>query len=165
MKNIPNLIFFLFALYSVSNGQTKMKADILLINGKVCTVDQKFSYTEAFALKNGFFEAIGTNEEIQKHYDSDSIIDAKGNFVYPGFIDAHSHFFGYAIGLREIDLTGLRSFREIIDLIIKRKDTYPGEWIVGRGWDQILWEKKEFPDRTELDILCEWRSFATRRNS
>ena len=153
MKNITKLIFFLFALYSACNAQTKMKADVILINGKVCTVDQNFSYAEAFAVKNGFFEAIGTSEQIQKHYDSDSIIDAKGNFVYPGFIDAHSHFFGYAIGLREIDLTGIRSFREIIDLLTQRKDTYPGEWIVGRGWDQNLWEKKEFPDRTELDIL------------
>jgi len=148
-----NVAIFLFALYSGSNAQVKMKADLILINGKVCTVDQKFNYAEAFAVKNGLFIAIGPTEKILKHYDSDSIVDAKGNFVYPGFIDAHSHFFGYALSLRELDLTGFRSFREIIGLIIKQKKTYPGEWIVGRGWDQNLWENKEFPDRTELDIL------------
>jgi len=148
-----SLVIFLFALYSGSNAQVKMKADLILINGKVCTVDQKFNYAEAFAVKNGLFIAIGSTDQILKHYDSDSIMDAKGNPVYPGFIDAHSHFFGYALSLRELNLTGIRSFHEIIDLLISRKDSYPGEWIVGRGWDQNLWEKKEFPDRTELDIL------------
>ena len=130
-----------------------MKADLILINGKVCTVDQKFNYAEAFAVKNGLFSAIGTTEQILKHYESDSLIDAKGKDVYPGFIDAHCHFFGYALSLQELDLTGIRSFREIINLLIKQKDTYPGKWIVGRGWDQNLWEKKEFPNRMELDIL------------
>ena len=130
-----------------------MKADLILINGKVCTVDQNFNYAEAFAVKNGMFTAIGTTEQILKHYEADSLIDAKGNDVYPGFIDAHCHFFGYALSLRELDLTGIRSFREIIGLLIRQKDTYPGKWIIGRGWDQNLWEKKEFPDRHELDIL------------
>lgn len=130
-----------------------MKADLILINGKVCTVDLKFNYAEAFAVNKGIFEAIGTTDQILKHYTSDSIIDAKGNFVYPGFIDAHSHFFGYALSLLELDLSGFRSFRQVIDLLMTNKDRYPGEWIVGRGWDQNLWANKEFPDRTELDIL------------
>jgi len=153
MRKKTSLILFLFALYSGSNAQMKMKADLILINGKVCTVDQKFNYAEAFAVKNGIFTAIGTTQQILKHYDSDSILDAKGNSVYPGFIDAHSHFFGYALSLQELDLTGIRSFQEIVNLLIKQKKSYPGEWIVGRGWDQNIWEKKEFPDRTELDIL------------
>ncbi|MCX6248986.1 MAG: amidohydrolase [Bacteroidetes bacterium] len=130
-----------------------MKADLILINGKVCTVDQKFNYAEAFAVKNGMFAAIGSTDQILKHYNSDSVVDAKGNFVYPGFIDAHCHFFGYALSLREINLTGIRSFKEITGLLLIQQDRYPGEWIVGRGWDQNLWDKKEFPDRTELDIL------------
>ena len=148
-----SLVISLFALYSGLNAQTKMKADLILINGKICTVDPKFSYAEAFVVKNGLFLAIGSTNQVLKHYISDSIIDAKGNYVYPGFIDAHSHFFGYAISLRELDLAGIRSFREILDLLIDRKDSYPGKWIVGRGWDQNLWAKKEFPDRSELDIL------------
>jgi len=121
-----------------------MKADLILINGKVCTVDQKFNYAGAFAVKNGLFIAIGPTEKILKHYDSDSIIDAKGNSVYPGFIDAHSHLFGYALSLRELDLTGFRSFREIIDLIIKQKKTYPGEWIVGRDGIRTFGRIKNF---------------------
>ncbi len=148
-----SLFISLIGLYSGINAQGKMKTDLILINGKVCTVDQYFNYAEAFAVKKGLFIDIGTTKQILKHYDSDSIIDAKGSFVYPGFIDAHSHFFGYALSLREVDLTGIKSFHEIIDLLLKNKDSYDSEWIVGRGWDQNLWEKKEFPDRSDLDIL------------
>jgi predicted amidohydrolase YtcJ len=153
MINKISLVIFIIALYSGLNAQVKMKADLIMINGKICTVDRKFNYAEALVVKKGLFLAIGSTNQILKYYISDSIIDAKGNFVYPGFIDAHSHFFGYALSLRELDLTGIRSFREIVDLLNKHKDSYPGEWIVGRGWDQNLWEKKEFPDRSELDIL------------
>jgi predicted amidohydrolase YtcJ len=152
IKNIFPVIF-LFALYPGLNAQVKMKVDLLLVNGKVCTADQKFHYAEAFAVKNGIFTAIGSTEQIRKHYESDSVIDAGGNSVYPGFIDAHSHFFGYAVSLYELDLTGIKSFREIASLLAGQKAGDSGNWIVGRGWDQNLWEKKEFPDRTELDIL------------
>ena len=144
---------FLVASYSVLNAQMKMKADLILVNGKIYTVDQKSNVAEAFAVKKGLFEAIGSTEQILKHFDSDSIIDAKGNNVYPGFIDAHSHFFGYSLSLLEINLNGIRSFQEIVELINSKKDSYPEEWIVGRGWDQNLWEKKEFPTRSDLDIL------------
>jgi len=147
------LFFFLFALYSGSNAQMKMKADLILINGKICTVDQKFNYAEAFAVRNGIFVAIGPTEKILKHYESDSIVDAKGNNVYPGFIDAHSHFFGYALSLHELDLSGIKSFQEITGLLLSQKNKSGSEWIIGRGWDHNLWEKKEFPDRSELDIL------------
>lgn len=146
-------ISILIVSYSMSDAQSKMKADLILTNGKICTVDQKFNYAEAFVVKNGNFIAIGSTASILKHYESDSIIDAGAKYVYPGFIDAHCHFFGYSLSLRELDLSGIKSFHEIVDLIRRQKDTYPGEWIVGRGWDQNLWEKKEFPDRSELDIL------------
>jgi len=147
------LILFVIALYSGSNAQVKMKADLILINGKVCTVDQKFNFADAFAVKNGLFVAIGPTDQILKHYESDSLVDAKGNSVYPGFIDAHSHFFGYALSLHELDLTGVRSFQAVTDLLLKRKAVNAGEWIIGRGWDQNLWDKKVFPDRNQLDIL------------
>jgi predicted amidohydrolase YtcJ len=152
MKKI-NLIVFLVALYSACDAQSKMKADLILINAKIYPVDLKFTTAEALAVKNGAFISIGTAEQILKHYQSDSVVDANGNTVFPGFIDAHSHFFGYALSLRELDLTGITSFQGIIDLLVMHRDSYPGEWIVGRGWDQNLWDKKEFPDRSELDIL------------
>jgi predicted amidohydrolase YtcJ len=146
---------FLFHLFFSSGGfaQMKTKADLILINGKVYTLDMGSGIAEAFAVKNGVFIAIGTTDQIVKRYAADSVIDAAGKPVFPGFIDAHSHFFGYALGLRELDLKGLQSFEEVVSLVAAQKDAFPGEWITGRGWDQNLWTGKEFPDRMQLDIL------------
>jgi predicted amidohydrolase YtcJ len=153
MKKCLIIVHFLLFFAAMAQSQNKMKADLILINGKVCTVDQRLSYAEAFAVRNGSFHAIGSNEQIQKHYVSDSVIDAGGMFVYPGFIDAHCHFYGYALGLREIDLRGILSFPEVVQLLDQERNKVHGEWIIGRGWDQNLWPGKSFPDRTELDIL------------
>ena len=131
----------------------KPKADLILINGKIYTADAKFSTAEALVVKNGSIVAIGSSEQILKHYESDNIVDAKDKFIYPGFIDAHSHFFGYALSLQEIDLKGIKSFSTILDTLEKQKNSPEGDWIVGRGWDQNLWEQKAFPDRVQLDIL------------
>jgi len=134
-------------------GQMKPKADLIVTNAKIYTVDDKSRIAEAFAVKKGAIIAVGGSDQILKHYDSDNILDAQGKFIYPGFIDAHSHFFGYALSLQEVLLTGLKSFSRILDTLEKQKNTLTGDWIVGRGWDQNLWEPKEFPDRVQLDIL------------
>ena len=149
-------VFYVISLVfigSMGYGQMKPKADLIVTNAKIYTVDDKSRIAEAFAVKKGAIIAVGGSDQILKHYDSDNILDAQGKFIYPGFIDAHSHFFGYALSLQEVLLTGLKSFSRILDTLEKQKNTLTGDWIVGRGWDQNLWEPKEFPDRVQLDIL------------
>jgi predicted amidohydrolase YtcJ len=153
MKKTAAYIFFLLFIFSETNAQMKTKADLILTNGAVYTLDQKSRIVEAFAVKGGIFAAIGTTEQVLRRFEADSVIDAGGKSVFPGFIDAHSHFFGYALSLQELDLTGIRSFEEIVDLLSRQRNSSPGEWIIGRGWDQNLWTPKEFPDRMQLDIL------------
>ena len=80
----------------------KEKADFILINGLVYTVDSSFSTKQAFAVGNGLFLATGTNEEILKSFESELIIDAGGKPVFPGLIDGHCHFYGYATGLAPV---------------------------------------------------------------
>ena len=74
----------------------KPKADLLLYHGIVYTVDQQFSIKEAIAIKDGRILETGTSAELMEKYDYDNRIDLKGKPVYPGFIDAHCHFYGYA---------------------------------------------------------------------
>lgn len=130
----------------------KEKADIIVHNAVVYTVDSAFSTAESFAVKNGKIIAVGKNEEILSKYEGEKL-DADGNAVFPGFIDAHCHFYGYGMGLKKVDLTGTRSFDEVIQRVVEFSKTNRGEWIQGRGWDQNDWEVKEFPDRTKLDSL------------
>jgi predicted amidohydrolase YtcJ len=132
----------------------KEKADFILINGQVYTVDSAFSVKEAFAVADGMFLATGTNEEILAAYESDLVIDVSGKAVFPGLIDGHCHFYGYAMNqYQSFNLKGTRSFDEVLQLLTDYAQNHSFEWIRGRGWDQNDWEVKEFPDNSKLDEL------------
>ncbi|MCD6012320.1 MAG: amidohydrolase [Flavipsychrobacter sp.] len=151
MRNI--CWFACMLLYFCSCG-SKPHADLLLVNGKVYTVDSIFSTAEAFAVKDGKIIAVGTSNEIKGSFSADSIIDAQGKAVYPGFIDAHAHFVGYGRGLFEVNLYGSKDWNEALERVKTFVNEHPGEqWIRGRGWDQNLWPGKAFADNTELDKL------------
>ena len=129
----------------------KKRVDIIVHNAIVYTVDSCFSRQSAFAVSNGVFLEIGSDEDILSKYESENIINTNGRPVYPGFNDAHCHFLGYAEKLLSVDLTGTRSWKEVLQ---KCKDfKNDREWIIGRGWDQNDWEVKEFPTKKELDSL------------
>ncbi len=130
------------------------KADLIIKNAKIYTIDSTFSKAEAMAVKNGKILAIGDESEILNHFKSEVVLDLEGKPVFPGFIDAHCHFYGYGLGLlQRADLTGTNSFDEVLDVLKKHHETFSSFWIEGRGWDQNDWEIKEFPDKEKLDIL------------
>ena len=129
----------------------KKEADLILTNGKVYTVDAEFSMAEAIAIRDHRIIAVGSRAEIEKNYKSDQVRDLEGACVYPGWIDAHCHFFGYGMNLDALDVTGTGSVEEIIALVKEHQAKHPGSWITGRGWDQNDWEVQEFPDKTMLD--------------
>ena len=126
---------------------------MVIHHAKIYTADKNFSVQEAMAISNGKIVAIGSNDDILKMYDADEIQDAKGKFIYPGFIDAHCHFTGYATDLWKCDVTGTKSFEEIIEKITAYSKTVSTSWVYGRGWDQNDWEQKKFPTKEKLDSL------------
>lgn len=131
----------------------KQDVDLIITDAKVYTVDNEFSVEESFAVKDGKFVQVGTSKEILSKYKSDEVIDLTGKFVYPGFIDAHSHFSGYCMTLLQANLRGTKSFDEILDIIKTHDEKYNSDWVVGRSWDQNDWEVKEFPTKEKLDEL------------
>ncbi|GAB4395447.1 MAG: amidohydrolase [Microscillaceae bacterium] len=89
-----------------------------------------------------------------KNYTADKIIDAQGKPVYPGFIDAHCHFYNYGRFLQEVNLVGTKSYAEVLEKLLAHRQEHPEEpWIVGRGWDQNDWAELEFPNKSPLDSL------------
>lgn len=138
-------------LFTACNS--KKQADLILKNGKVYTIDGKFSIAEAFAVADGKILEVGTNDVILASYDAKEIIDAEGKAVYPGLIDAHAHFLRYGQGLQNADLVGTQSWAEILRNLKAFADENKEGWIIGRGWDQNDWAVKEFPDKAELDKL------------
>ena len=140
------------ALFAGCNN--KQHADLIVHNAVVYTVDESFSQAEAFAVKDGHFIAVGTNDEILQHYTADSLIDAKGAPIYPGFMDGHCHF--KSLGetmIRYADLVGCTSFDEVIQRLQEHAAKHPSQWLLGRGWDQNLWPGKQFPDNKLLNKL------------
>ena len=150
MKQTISLVLFLFILV-ISGCNTKTNVDLIVKNGKVYTVNPGFSISEAFAVKDGLIMSIGTTDEILSTYSSDSVLDLEGKVVYPGFIDAHCHFYGYGAGLQEADLSGTKSFEEVLERVKAHALVNKTKWIQGRGWDQNDWQVKEFPDKELLD--------------
>lgn len=136
-----------------SSCSSRQKIDLLIINGTVYTVDTAFSTTEAVAIRDGKIVATGTTADLQQQYEARETMDAKGQFIYPGFIDAHAHFVGYGIGLQTADLTGTNSWEEILTRLREFATTQPNGWLIGRGWDQNDWAVKEFPDNKQLNSL------------
>ena len=129
----------------------KTPVDLIVHNANVYTVDNDFSKAQAFAVKDGKFVAVGDEETIMRHYAAKETIDAQGDAVYPGFMDGHCHFTGYGDNLiRWANLKGCHSFDEVIERLRVHDSLYPSEWLLGRGWDQNLWEGTEFPDNERL---------------
>jgi predicted amidohydrolase YtcJ len=133
-----------------------MQADLLLYHARIYTLNPKMPHAEALAVKNGKIIAVGTNEEILEAYSVSTPknkIDLQGLWAYPGFIDPHCHLHRYARTLLEIDLRPSRSLEDMLGIVLKNAEKSNGEWLIGRGWDQNLWEHPIFPDKSKLDEL------------
>ena len=130
------------------------RVDLIVHHALIYTVNNDFATAEAMAVQDGKIVAIGTNDEILKEYKSDSLVDAKGAAVYPGFIDAHAHFLGYGQTLYAVDLMFVPSWEEAITRVKDFAAKHPGKgWIKGRGWDQNRFPGKQFPTNAELNVL------------
>ena len=145
------LAFIASILTFMTACNQKTPVDLIVHNANIYTVDDDFSKAQAFAVKDGKFVAVGDEVSIMRQYAAKETIDAQGDAVYPGFMDGHSHFTGYGENLvRWADLKGCRSYDEVIERLKVHDSLYPAEWLLGRGWDQNLWEVAEFPDNTKL---------------
>tara|TARA_R110001592_G_scaffold76385_1_gene230538 strand:+ start:1131 stop:2783 length:1653 start_codon:yes stop_codon:yes gene_type:complete len=129
------------------------KIDLIVHNAKVYTVNDIFNITDAIAINNGKIIAVGPENEIKNKYLAKEYLDAKKRPVYPGFIDAHCHFVGYAKSLQQVNLVGTTSFNEVLEKVVEFSKTNSNTWITGRGWDQNDWEVKEYPTKQQLDSL------------
>lgn len=145
-------ILFLCCIILWGCGETP-KIDLIVHNAKIYTVNESFEIVEAMAVDKGKIIAVGAENEIKNKYLAKEYIDAKQMNVYPGFIDAHCHFYNYAALLQEVNLTGTTSFKEVIGKVVEFNKTNTFEWLVGNGWDQNDWENKEFPTKEKLDEL------------
>jgi predicted amidohydrolase YtcJ len=144
---LPAVVFLLFSCSS------KPKADLLVFNATIYTVDSSFSTAEAMAVGEGKILAVGKKDELREQYNFKDSIDAEGKFIYPGFIDAHAHFVGYGNSLQRVNLVDTKSWDEVVQRTSEFAAKNPDGWLLGRGWDQNDWPVKEFPTNEKLNEL------------
>ncbi|WP_298879455.1 amidohydrolase family protein [uncultured Polaribacter sp.] len=156
-------IFLYFLTISLFTFCKKQDADIIVLNSNTYTVNNNFDKAEAFAIKDGKFIAVGTNDEIQKNYSSSNIIDAKNKTIVPGLIDAHCHFYGLGMQQQKVNLRGTKSYEEVLQKLVDFQKEKGANFITGRGWDQNDWEVKVFPTKEKLDQLFPTIPVAVRR--
>ena len=151
MKKNFLLLPSILILFSCSR---KEKVDLLVYNAIVYTVDSSFSTAEAMVVKNGKIVEVGKTTDLQKKYEAKENTDAGGKFIYPGFIDAHAHFFAYGLGLQEVNLTGTESWDDILTRLSDfAKGLAKDQWLIGNGWDQNDWTNKNYPTNEKLNEL------------
>ena len=157
MKNLV-FLFVLISFFSCKKIE-KIQVDSIVINANVYTVNASFDKAQAFAIKDGKFLDIGRNSDIQAKYETHTIIDAEGQTIVPGFIDAHCHFLGLGLNQQSVNLVGTKSFEEVVDSVVAFQERNKLDYITGRGWDQNDWLVKEFPTKNCLMLnfqILQW---------
>ena len=156
------VLFIVLTFVNFSFGQKK-KVDLLLYNAKIYTVDNKFSIASALAIKDGRILDVSESKTILQKYNGKKVENLQGKFIYPGFIDAHAHFFSYGLGLQTADLVGTTSWEQVLNTLQTFAKRNTEGWITGRGWDQNDWPVKEYPTKEKLDLLFPDRPVLLRR--
>ena len=145
-------IIKIFIAFCLVTSCKYRKADWVVFNANVYTVNDSFEKVTAFAIKDGKFISVG-GDEIVSLYPNALKFDAKGLPIYPGFIDAHCHFFNLGLSLGQVDLRGTKSIEEIEKRLQSYSQNNQFDIIIGRGWDQNLWKSKVFPNNDFLNRL------------
>lgn len=146
-KGHSKFFFFIFILsifgLLFSCAQKKEPADLVLMNGKIVTVDETRPEAQALAARGDVIVAIGSDKDIKPFIaDTTKVIDLEGKLAIPGFTDAHGHFTSLGQAKLRLDLTKVKNWDDIVALVEEAvKKAEPGEWILGRGWHQEKWDK------------------------
>lgn len=147
------ILMRLFVLLFLSQFCVSVSAEIIYLNNingyshdgsKLNKVDSLLFDTESGKL----LEINDTNLKVAK------TIDGKGQHVLPGLHDAHGHILEYGLSLLKVNVQGVHTLKGTLQETQKYLNENPDyPWIIGRGWNQVLWEGKSFPSRYDLDQI------------
>ena len=177
MKSLQPIFMILFLMSGCSNEPAgepgSDEADLILINGRVYTLDWDEPATDGTAtadaphddrgwhpdatavVTNGSeIVFVGGSKEAMEHKgETTRVIDLAGATVIPGLVDAHTHVFELGALLERVNLIDVATEEEAVALVVERAKSVPkGEWIIGAGWDEGAWANR-YPDKVLLSEL------------
>jgi predicted amidohydrolase YtcJ len=157
LRHVTTAMMLLWGLSIAPTNQAGVSpADLVLLDGRIFTVDQRFSTASALAVREGRFVAVGSNDEIRRHIGSGTrVIQGRGRTVLPGIIDTHVHALDVAAAEAVQPFRNLSSVSELQDWIRgEAARRPPGTWIwTPRTYPTRLREHR-FPTRSELDAAA-----------
>lgn len=127
-------------------------ADLVLLNGKIVTMDATNPTVEAVAARGQELVALGTHSEVERLIGPDTeVVDLGGALAVPGLIEGHGHFLGLGRAKMQLDLRTATSFDDIVAMVAAAAaEAEPGQWILGHGWHQEKWAATPEPDVSGL---------------
>lgn len=136
--------------------QSQEKADLIVYNGKIATMQKSGEFAQALATKNGIILATGTSKNILQTYKTATtkVIDAKGKTVVPGLNDSHIHVIREGLNYNaELRWDGVKTMKKAIEMLKEQAArTPPGVWIkVIGGWNEFGFEEKRQPTIDEIN--------------
>lgn len=148
MTSLRISLSLLLAVAGCAGPSGQEPANLVLLHGKIVTVDDDLPEAQALAAKDGLILAVGSDAEIEPYVGDDTrVLDLGGLLAVPGLIEGHGHYMSYGASLMELDLRYARDWDHIVSMVAEAvADAEPGEWIVGRGWHQDKWESRPEPN-------------------
>ena len=126
--------------------------DLIIIGGRI--YQPELSDYEAIGVESGYIKFLGTiHDAMLLKCKKTRVIEANGGAIVPGFIDAHTHLIDDGFRSGWIDLSNVKSFKDLINALTEAKKTVKkGDWILGHSWDESKWkDEKRYPTAKELD--------------
>jgi len=150
MKHLST--YFAIAALAPAALGAQNTADLVLTNGRIYTVDNARPVASALAVRGNRILFVGSDAEARAlARPSATVIDLRGATVVPGFTDAHAHLLGLGTTLQRVNLAGSTSYEDVVARVKDWAKNVPSaQWIVGRGWDQNRWPRKDFPTHDAL---------------
>lgn len=142
------------------------EADLILVDGVVHTMSATGGTAAAMAVRDGRLLAVGDEESILRHRgETTPVVDLRGATIVPGLIDAHVHLLGVGEtllneetgGALYVDLSMTQSEEDAVQRVRSRvRSMRPGEWVLGRGWNQERWTERRLPDKRLLSEIVRY---------
>ena len=154
-RSFTGLAVFAFAVASLTALAARAPqvpapepATLVLMNGKIVTLETDPAEAQAVAIRGDQIIAIGTHAEVQRFVSkATEIIDLKGQLAIPGFVESHGHFTGVGRAQLDLNLMKVTSWDEVVAMVAQAaKTAKPGQWIYGRGWHQEKWTTPPQPN-------------------
>jgi len=156
---LPLVVAQVAAFHVKTSAAQKTPFTTYYVHGRIYTNDPAHPWAEAMAVSNGIITCLGKVDHVLLDcgggQEGMETVQLKGQFVMPGFNDAHLHLGAAATGQLGVSLTGVASVEEMQKRLAAAVAQHkPGEWISGDGWDHTLWPEKRFPNRQQLDAIA-----------